>query len=327
MQYVPEKQGQKKRSRASTSKRANAGVSGSQASGQKSDVPVGQTERYESHHSSLCFDKSKYHSPAAFAAALAGKRNASQPRIGAARSRFMTSNDKGQLMVGMASDSSSAAAHVHQNPGHTGLPAEGVFRTQFEVPRQAMETEPAIIPDLSLSDDSEREPQNAAASVLERNQRTRRPSARARESLQYALDMGQSTEITPDKSRGKKAHCARSDRKQADQDQGQDQGQGEGERFRGDDGESTRFRPWTTQENRAEAPAAAAELIGFCIRKGNDLIHLNNPKLVSLSLLCCTTLVGIFFDVILTPATAIMARSPEHSSRSRNIRHKTPTSC
>ncbi|KAL7919431.1 hypothetical protein ACQKWADRAFT_315673 [Trichoderma austrokoningii] len=269
MQYVPEGRVQKKASRAPTSLRAKA--SGHSA-GQKSDLPVGQTERYEN-HSSLCFDKSKYHSPAAFAAVLAGKRNASQPRIGAARSRFMTSNDKGQLMVGMATDSSAAAVHVHLNPEYAGLPTEGIFRTQLEVPVQAMETEPAIIPDLSLSDDSE--PHVVASALLERNQRTRRPSARARESLQYALDMAQSTEITLDKSRGKKAHCARSSRKQADQDES------EGEECSEDDGESTCFKTWSTQETRAEAPAAAAELIGFCIRKGNDLIHLNNPKLPS----------------------------------------------
>ncbi|UKZ72239.1 uncharacterized protein TrAtP1_013181 [Trichoderma atroviride] len=278
MQYIPEGQVYKKSSRAPTSLRSIAGKS-TQASGhftgQKFDLSEGQpvrhqTERYEN-HSSLCFDKSKYHSPAAFAAALAGKRNASKPRVGAAQSRFMTSNDKGQLMVGMAADASSAAGQASQNPRPTGLPAEGVFRTQLEVSRRAME-ELASIPDLRSAEDFGAQD---ATSALERNQRARRPSARARESLQIALEMAQSTEITPDKSRGKKAQCSRPSRKQADQ--AEDEGEMGGE----DDGKSSHFGSWPAQETRVEAPAAAAELIGFCIRQGNDLVHLNNPRLPS----------------------------------------------
>lgn len=101
--------------------------------------------------------------------------------------------------------------------------------------------------------------------------------------------MAQSTEITPEKSRGKKVQCSRSSRKQADQDEDEGEGCGESE----GDSESTHLRSWPTQETGAAAPAAAAELIGFCIRKGNDLIHLNNPKLVSISLLCLKPLVDI----------------------------------
>ncbi|KAK1242980.1 hypothetical protein MKX08_005792 [Trichoderma sp. CBMAI-0020] len=279
MQYIPEGQVHKKSSRAPTSLRGIAGKPSSQASrqftGQKFGLSGGQparhqTERYEN-RSSLCFDKSKYHSPAAFAAALAGKRNASKPRIGAAQSRFMTSNDKGQLMVGMAADTSLAAGRTSQNPRPTGLPAEGVFRTQFEVPRREME-ELAGIPDLRSAEDFGAQD---TTSALERNQRARRPSARARESLQIALEMAQSTEITPEKSRGKKAQCSRSSRKPADQVE--DEGEGGGE----NDGKSSRLGSWPAQENRVEAPAAAAELIGFCIRQGNDLVHLNNPRLPS----------------------------------------------
>lgn len=282
MQYVPKGQAHKKSSRASASLRAIAGKTGSQASGHytgqnfdlSEDQPVRlQTERYEN-RPSLCFNKSKFHSPAASAAALASKRNASKPQIGAAQSRFMTSNNKGQLMVGMAADTPSAAGQTFQNPRSTGLPAEGVFRTQFEVPIEAVEAEPASFPDLRSEEDFGA--QNAT-SALERNQRARRPSARARESLQVALEMAQSTEITPEKSRGKKGPCSRSSRKQTDRV--------EDERERGgeNDGKSSHPRSWPAQDTRVEAPAAAAELIGFCIRQGNDLVHLNNPKLVSIS--------------------------------------------
>ncbi|KAM0514532.1 hypothetical protein ACHAPE_006827 [Trichoderma viride] len=278
MQYIPE-QVHKKSSRGPASLRSIARKSSSQASGhfagQKSDLSKGQpvrhqTERYEN-HPSLRFDKSKYLSPAAFAAALAGKRNASKPRVGAAQSRFMTSNDKGQLMVGMAADTSLAAGQTFQNPRPTGLPAEGVFRAQFEVSMQAMEEEPADIPHLRFAEDFGAQD---TTSALERNQRARRPSARARESLQLAMEMAQSTEITPEKSRGKKAQCSRSSRKQADQVED------EGERGGENDGKSS-YLSWPAQETRIEAPAAAAELIGFCIRQGNDLVHMNNPKLPS----------------------------------------------
>lgn len=296
MQYIPKGQVHKKSFRASASLRTIAGKTSSQASrhltGQNFDLsedqPVRhQTERYEN-YPSLCFNKSKYHSPAASAAALAGKRNVSKPRIGAAQSRFMTSNDKGQLMVGTAADTPSAAGQTFQNPRSTRLPAEGVFRTQFEVPSRAMEAEPASFPDLRSEEDFGA--QNAT-SALERNQRARRPSARARESLQVALEMAQSTEITPDKSRGKKGQCSRSSKKQADHV--------EDEREKGDenDGKSSHPMPWPAQDTRVEAPAAAAELIGFCIRQGNDLVHLNNPKLVSIPPMCQAT--GTF-EVILT---------------------------
>jgi hypothetical protein len=243
-----------------------------------------QTERYEN-HPSLRFDKSKYVSPAAFATELARKRNASRPRVGAAQSRFMTSNDKGQLMVGMAADTSSAAGQTFQNRRPTGLPAEGVFRTQFEMSMEAMEEEPADIPDLRFAEDFGAQD---TTSALERNQRARRPSARARESLQLAMEMAQSTEITPEKSRGKKAQRSRSSRKQADQIED------EGERGGENDGKSS-YLSWPAQETRIEAPAAAAELVGFCIRQGNDLVHLNNPKLVSNSHLFQATSV---FEVI-----------------------------
>lgn len=278
MQYVPGPV-RKKTSRGPASLQSIAGKSSSQASGhfagQKSDLSKGQpvrhqTERYEN-HPSLRFDKSKYVSPAAFATELARKRNASKPRVGAAQSRFMTSNDKGQLMVGMAADTSSAAGQTFQNRRPTGLPAEGVFRTQFEMSMEAMEEEPADIPDLRFAEDFGAQD---TTSALERNQRARRPSARARESLQLAMEMAQSTEITPEKSRGKKAQRSRSSRKQADQIED------EGERGGENDGKSS-YLSWPAQETRIEAPAAAAELVGFCIRQGNDLVHLNNPKLVS----------------------------------------------
>lgn len=306
MQYIPEERVRKKSSRAPASLRTIAGKTSSQATGhftgQKFDLSEGQpvshqTERYEN-HPSLYFNKSKYHSPAAFAAALAGRRNASKPRIGAAQSRFMTSNDKGQLMVGMAADTSSAAGQTSQNPRHTGLPAEGVFRTQFEVPRRAMEAEPASIPDLNFEEDFGVE---NTTSALERNQRARRPSARARESLQIALEMAQSTEITPEKSRGKKAQCSRSSRKQADQVEDEREREGK------NDGKGSHFGSWPAQETRVEAPAAAAELIGFCIRQGNDLVHLNNPRLVSIHI-CSNPLVYSRLHVS-NIVTAVMARS------------------
>jgi hypothetical protein len=303
MQYVPEERVQKKSSRARNSLRAIAGKSNSQASGhitgQKTDLSESQparhqTERYEN-HSSLCLNKSKYQSPVAAAAALSGKRNTSKPRIGAAQSRFMTSNDKGQLIVGTVADISPAAGQTSQNPRSIGLPSEGVFRIQLEVPKQAMEAEPADIPSLRHAEDFLPQDVN---SVLGRNQRIRRPSARARESLQYALEIAQSTEITPEKSRGKKSQYSRSSRKQADQVEH------EGERGSENDGKGTRLRSWPAQETRVETPAAAAELIGFCIRQGNDLVHLNNPKLVSI--FCLSQAAGLF-EVINT-ATAVMAR-------------------
>lgn len=311
MQYIPE-QVHKKSSRGPASLRSIAGKSSSQVSGHfaghKFDLSKGQpvhhqTARYEN-HPSLRFDKSKYVSPAAFAAALAGKRNASKPRVGAAQSRFMTSNDKGQLMVGMAADTSSAAGQTFQNPRPTGLPAEGVFRTQFEMSMQAMDGEPADIPDLRFAEDFEAQNNTSA---LERNQRARRPSARARESLQLAMEMAQSTEITPEKPRGKKVQFSRSSRNQADQV--------EDERERGGekDGKSS-YLSWPAQDTRIEAPAAAAELIGFCIRQGNDLVHLNNPKLVSNSRLFRVT--GIF--KVINIVAAVMARSRAQNPYSRN---------
>lgn len=278
MQSIPEEIVLKKSCHASISLQAiteePSSLTTSHFASQTSDFSMRhQTERYEN-YSSLCFNTSKYHSPAAYASALAGKRNVSRPRIGAARSRFMTSNDKGQLMVGMTADPSSAASQASQNPRFTRQPAEGVFRTQLEVPGRAAEAEPANIPDLRLAGDFESE---NFAFALGRSQRARRPSARARESLQYALEMAQSTEITPEKSRGKKARCSRSSRKQADQDED------EGERCSKDGNESIRLRYGSAQETGAEAQTAAAELVGFCIRAGNDLIHLNNSILVSIS--------------------------------------------
>ncbi|KAL6892105.1 hypothetical protein GGI43DRAFT_430202 [Trichoderma evansii] len=282
MQYVPEGQVQEMPPHAPISLQTIAEEPHFQASGyfasQTFDLPAGQpmrhqTERYES-YSSLCFNTSKYHSPAAYAAALAGERNASRPRIGAARSRFMTSNNKGQLMVGMAADPSSAAAQTSQNPRFTRQPAEGVFRTQLEVPRRAMEAEPATLPDLRPTGDFE--PENVT-SALDRSQRARRPSARARESLRYALEMVQSTEITPEKSRGKKARYTRSSRKEPDKDKDKD----EREKCSKDDSENIRLRSGSTKETGTEAQTAAAELVGFCIRAGNDLIHLNSSILPS----------------------------------------------
>ncbi|GFP57591.1 hypothetical protein TASIC1_0008043200 [Trichoderma asperellum] len=185
MQSRAEGQAHEEPSHAPISLRAIAKEPSSMASGdfsgQASDISAGELMRHQTE------------SPAAYAAALASKRNASRPRIGAARSRFMTSNDKGQLMVGMAADPSSAAAQTSQNPGFTTQPAEGVFRTQLDMSRRAMEAEPANLPGLRAIGDFE--PENVSF-ALERSQRARRPSARARESLQYALEMAQKSKQT-----------------------------------------------------------------------------------------------------------------------------------
>ncbi|RFU77077.1 hypothetical protein TARUN_5161 [Trichoderma arundinaceum] len=154
-------------------------------------------------------------SPAAFGAALAGGYNVSRPRIGAARARFMTSNDKGQLMVGMAADILSAAEGAPQNPGSAKQLAEQGYRDQPEMPRRAaMEAEPVNFPGLRPAVGAEPD----IDALLERSKRTRRLSARARESLQYALEMGQITETIHEKPRGKKVRPSRSKRKQADED-------------------------------------------------------------------------------------------------------------
>jgi hypothetical protein len=183
----------------------------------------------------------------------------------------MTSNDKGQLMVGMAADLPSVAAQVPQNPGFTRQLAEEGCRGQPEVPRRAVEAEPAHLPDLRSAEDIE---PDSISFASERSKRTRRPSARVREYLQYALEMAQSTETVPEKPRGRKARPSRSKRKQEDEDEDEDEGEG--------NNENTHYGFQSTQETGTEAQAAA-ELVGFSSHTGSDLVHLNNGTLVSIS--------------------------------------------
>ncbi|KAM0263011.1 hypothetical protein ACHAQJ_001389 [Trichoderma viride] len=275
MQYIPEEQTKMITSRGPAAPQNIAEQQVSQASSSSAVQTSNRSAGQQSHHQSERYEKSssiysgvaKYHSPAAYAAALAGGRNASRPRIGAARARFMTSNDKGQLMVGMAADLSSVAAQAPQNPGFTRQLAEEGCPGQPEVSRRAVEAEPANLPDLRPAEDFE--PNNSIL-ASERSKRTRRPSARALESLQYALEMAQSTETIPEKPRGKKAQPSRSKRKQ--EDQGEDEDQDEG------DDENTHSRFGSTQEAWTEAQAAA-EVVGFPTPTGSDLVHLNNSTL------------------------------------------------
>ncbi|KAL7957439.1 hypothetical protein V8C34DRAFT_314842 [Trichoderma compactum] len=137
--------------------------------------------------------------------------NVPRSRIGTAHERVITSNSKGQLMVGFA----AVTGQVPQNPGVTGPFAELACCSQPEVLPGAVEEEPEqSLPGVTSAEDLE--PDNANANVvLERSKRKRRPSARARESLQYDLEMGQCAETSSEKLQGKKARPSKPKRRQA----------------------------------------------------------------------------------------------------------------
>ncbi|KAH0491957.1 hypothetical protein TgHK011_003358 [Trichoderma gracile] len=131
-------------------------------------------------------------------------QEAERSRIGTARERFMTSNDRGQLMVGIVSDVSLAADEDPQNPGLVTQPAEEGMPGQPEVPIRAVEGEPASsLPDLSPAEDLEPGDDDVVV-PQQRSRRARRPSARALESLQVALELEQYAETTPEKSKARK---------------------------------------------------------------------------------------------------------------------------
>ncbi|KAL6883141.1 hypothetical protein HDV57DRAFT_527383 [Trichoderma longibrachiatum] len=130
--------------------------------------------------------------------------NAPRSRIGTARERFMTSNDRGQLMVGIVSDISLAAGQDLQNPGLAAQLAEEGFPDQPMVSIVAVEEEPASsLPDLDLAEDLEHG--DDVVVPQQRSRRARRPSARALESLQLALELEQYTEPSPEKPKARKA--------------------------------------------------------------------------------------------------------------------------
>lgn len=117
-------------------------------------------------------------------------------------------------MVGMAVDLSKLADRAPQNPGYTRQPAEQGYRRQPEVPRRAVEAEPAHLPNLRPAEAFGPD----ESPTLQRSKRSRRLSARARESLQYALELEEDTETASDKPRAKKARTSRSKKQQEDGD-------------------------------------------------------------------------------------------------------------
>lgn len=148
--------------------------------------------------------------------------NVPRSRIGTARERFMTSNNEGQLMVGIAAGIPSVTGQVFQNPGFTRPFAELGCCSQPEVPRAVEEEPEQSLPDLKSAKDLE--PDTNA--VLERSKRKRRPSARARESLQYDLEMGQCAETISEKLQGKKARPSKPKRKQTGEVKGSQNAKG-----------------------------------------------------------------------------------------------------
>ncbi|UKZ57003.1 hypothetical protein TrVGV298_010853 [Trichoderma virens] len=137
--------------------------------------------------------------------------NVPRSRIGTARERFMTSNSKGQLVVGIAADIPSVTGQVPQNPGFIRQFAELGCCSQPEAPR-AVEEEPEQSLPEDLKPAEGLEPDTNVV-VLERSKRKRRPSARARESLQYALEMERCTETISEKLQGNKARPSKPKRK------------------------------------------------------------------------------------------------------------------
>ncbi|KAL7929377.1 hypothetical protein V8C35DRAFT_325223 [Trichoderma chlorosporum] len=141
------------------------------------------------------------------------RNNAPRSRIGTARERFMTSNSKGQLMVGIVADIPSVTGETPQNPGFVRQFAELGCCSQPEVQRAAEGEPESELPDLNPAEDLEPD----ANVMLERSKRKRRPSARARESLQYAMEMEQCAETNSEKLQGKKARPPKPKRRQADE--------------------------------------------------------------------------------------------------------------
>ncbi|KAL7910503.1 hypothetical protein GGI35DRAFT_479346 [Trichoderma velutinum] len=154
-------------------------------------------------------------SPLIHSSAASLHHNMPRSRIGTARERFMTSNNKGQLVVGIAAGIPSVTGQVPQNPGFEPF-AELGRCSQHEVPRAVEEEPKQSLPDLKFAEDLEPD----TTVVLERSKRKRRPSARARESLQYDLEMGQCAETTSEKLQGKKARPSKPKRKQAGEAKG-----------------------------------------------------------------------------------------------------------
>ncbi|PNP59133.1 hypothetical protein THARTR1_01381 [Trichoderma harzianum] len=145
--------------------------------------------------------------------------NVPRSRIGTAQERFMTSNNKGQLMVGFAAGIPSVTGQSPQNPGFTRPFAELACCSQPEVPGAVEEEPKQSLPGQSSAQDLE--PDNGNTNVvLERSKRKRRPSARARESLQYDLEMGQCAETSSEKLQGKKTRPAKPKRRQAGEAKG-----------------------------------------------------------------------------------------------------------
>ncbi|KAL6856753.1 hypothetical protein J3F83DRAFT_769484 [Trichoderma novae-zelandiae] len=176
----------------------SAAAASSSAQASAVDSTGQQAERYEqssSTHSSLLHN------------------NAPRSRIGTARERFMTSNDRGQLMVGIVSDISSAVGQDFQNPDLAAQLVEEGFRGQPEVPVGAVEGEPvSSLPDPSPAEDLV--PGGTVVVPKQRSKRTRRPSARVRETLQLALELEHNAETTPEKLKGRKKGRQSKKRKQ-----------------------------------------------------------------------------------------------------------------
>ena len=145
--------------------------------------------------------------------------SAPRSRIGTARERFMTSNDRGQLMVGIVSDMSLAAGQDPQNPGLATQLAEEGFPGQPEVPIGAVEGEPvSSLPNLDPTEILE--PGDNVVAPKQRSRRARRPSARALESLQLALELEQNAETIPEKPKERKTGRTSRKEQQGAQDEG-----------------------------------------------------------------------------------------------------------
>ncbi|PTB64902.1 hypothetical protein BBK36DRAFT_1177788 [Trichoderma citrinoviride] len=144
--------------------------------------------------------------------------NAPRSRIGTARGRFMTSNERGELMAGQDFQNPSFATQLADPSFATQLAEEGV-QGQPELPIGAVEEEPASsLPDLDLAEDLE--PGDNVVVPNQRSRRARRPSARARESLQLALELELNAETTTGKPKGRKKGRTSRKRQQGAQAEG-----------------------------------------------------------------------------------------------------------
>ncbi|KAK1244351.1 hypothetical protein MKX07_003150 [Trichoderma sp. CBMAI-0711] len=127
--------------------------------------------------------------------------------------------ERGQLMVGIVSDMSLAAGQDPQNPGLATQLAEEGFPGQPEVPIGAVEGEP--VSSLPTLDPTEiLEPGDNVVAPKQRSRRARRPSARALESLQLALELEHNAETIPEKPKERKTGRASRKEQQGAQDEG-----------------------------------------------------------------------------------------------------------